>query len=425
MAARTALAAPTDAGIIRIQSLVIAVTSVLSLLGAAWIMASFLAFPNLRSFRHYLILGLAISDCAMALNFLVSSAKNVGGRWIGAPEQAGFCSFNGFMTQVFVIQTDYWVLIIAVCTYFILADHKRSSAWVQEHPVILWALPWLLSTVWAAVGLGTAGYGDIGAWCWFTSDQVRLLVNFVPRWAIIVAMFVMYARLYFVLFRAHRYMVSLDAEQSGSLSWSGSRQPNTSQVSSRQHTHRLKRLARRMLLYPLAYAIVWSLPTIIRIYQTISGQAAPWQAQTLDKACVVLQGVVDATIYGATESSLSSWRNLLFPRRLPAVSRSAPADAHSGSEMDGGKSLRRRCRGGADEDGLVSGTESTDQLELGAVTPKEPRAGIEIRKTVEVTVLSGYSGMGSRRQQEEVGHGGIRWPSKSYFPGSSNPGLGK
>lgn len=180
-----------------------------------------------------------------------------------------------------------------------------------------------------------------------------------------------------------------------------------------------------MLLYPLAYAIVWSLPTIVRIYQTISGQAAPWQAQTLDKACVVLQGVVDATIYGATESSLSSWRNLLFPRRLPAVSRFAPADAHSGSEVDGGKSPRRRCGDGADEDGLVSGTESTDQLELGPVTPKEPRAGIEIRKTVEVTVLSGYSGMGSRRQQAEVGHGGIQRPSTSYFPGSSNPGLGK
>jgi hypothetical protein len=134
------------------------------------------AFPNLRSFRHHLIFGLAISDCAMALNFLVSSSLNVGGRWIGAPEQAQFCSFNGFMTQVFVIQTDYWVLIIAVCTYFILADHKQCSSWVQEHPAFLWTLPWLLSTAWAAIGLGITGYGDIGAWCWFTSDQVRLLV---------------------------------------------------------------------------------------------------------------------------------------------------------------------------------------------------------------------------------------------------------
>lgn len=66
-----------------------------------------------------------------------------------------------------------------------------------------------------------------------------------------------------------------------------------------------------MLLYPLAYAIIWSLPTGIRIYQTTTGQPAPWQLQTVDKVCVVAQGLVDAIIYGATEGSLSSWRNLL------------------------------------------------------------------------------------------------------------------
>jgi hypothetical protein len=117
----------------------------------------------------------------MALNFLLSSSMNVGGRLIGAPDQARFCSFNGYMTQLFVIQTDYWVLIIAVCTYFILADHKRASSWVQDHRVFLWCLPWFFSILWASIGLGVAGYGDIGAWCWFTSDQVRLLANFVPR----------------------------------------------------------------------------------------------------------------------------------------------------------------------------------------------------------------------------------------------------
>ncbi|AEO68012.1 uncharacterized protein THITE_2051273 [Thermothielavioides terrestris NRRL 8126] len=340
---RTALAAPTDPGVIRIQSAVILAVSILSLLGAAWIIASFLAFSNLRTFRHHLILGLAISDCVMALNFLLSSSLNVGGRWIGAPEQARFCTFNGFMTQVFVIQTDYWVLIIAVCTYFVLADHKRSSSWVQEHQLILWILPWLFSIAWAAIGLGVTGYGDVGGWCWFTSDQVRLLVNFVPRWTIIGAMFVMYARLYFILFRAHRHMASLDA--SGRLSGSGSRQLETGGTTSQhdrsgnpsRHTRKLKKLARLMLLYPLAYAVVWTLPTTIRIYQTISGEPAPWQVQTLDKACIVVQGCVDAVIYGATESSLSSWRNLLFPRKFPAVAvdgTPAPASARPATYGD-------------------------------------------------------------------------------------------
>lgn len=125
----------------------------------------------------------------MALNFLVSSSMNVGGRWIGAPEQSGFCSFNGFMTQVFVIQTDYWVLLIALCTYLILADHKRSSSWVQQHAAVIWGLPWFLSVLWASIGLGVIGYGDIGAWCWFTSDEVRLLVCFILPTLLLVDMY--------------------------------------------------------------------------------------------------------------------------------------------------------------------------------------------------------------------------------------------
>jgi hypothetical protein len=32
------------------------------------------------------------------------------------------------VTQVFVIQIDYWVLLIALCTYLVLTDHKRSSS---------------------------------------------------------------------------------------------------------------------------------------------------------------------------------------------------------------------------------------------------------------------------------------------------------
>ena len=110
--------------------------------------------------------GLAISDLVMALNFLSSSAMNIGGRYIGADEQAHFCSFNGWMTQVFVIQTDYWVLTIAICTYFILADHKRASSWVQDHCWFLFTLPWFLSILWASIGLGVTGYGNIGACEW-------------------------------------------------------------------------------------------------------------------------------------------------------------------------------------------------------------------------------------------------------------------
>jgi hypothetical protein len=99
----------------------------------------------------------------MALNFLSSSAVNLGSGNIGHPDTKTFCSFNGFMIQVFVVQTDYWVLMIALCTYLILANHKHQSTWVQDHSYIIWGLPWFLSILWAAIGLGVVGYGDIGA----------------------------------------------------------------------------------------------------------------------------------------------------------------------------------------------------------------------------------------------------------------------
>jgi len=106
-----------------------------------------------------------------------------------------------------------------------------------------------------------------------------------------------------------------------------------------------------MLLYPLSYAAIWSLPTGIRIYQTISGLPAPWQLQTLDKACIVLQGLVDAIIYSTTESSLSSWRNIFLPTRFPAVSEVA--------RVVGGSKRWSSARGTGEQQQFASGSPPT------------------------------------------------------------------
>lgn len=131
--------------------------------------------------------GLAISDFWMAVNFMSSASMNLTGNNIGDKEEKHFCNFNGFMIQVFVVQSmlhtyllftpfdffiaDYWILTIAVCTYLILADHKHQSSWIQDHRIIIWILPWLLSILWAAIGLAVVGYGDIGA-CKFMNTTI-------------------------------------------------------------------------------------------------------------------------------------------------------------------------------------------------------------------------------------------------------------
>lgn len=107
-------------------------------------------------------------------------------------------------------------------------DQKAVSQWIQNNRFIVYAIPWVLSLLWATLGLVLAGYGDIGACmsyqcdlhcfsliitgCWFRSDKTRLLVNFLPRWLIIILMLGLYIRLHHIISRAHNNFVSFDDE---------------------------------------------------------------------------------------------------------------------------------------------------------------------------------------------------------------------
>lgn len=45
----------------------------------------------------------------------------------------------------------------------------------------------------------------------------------------------------------------------------------------------LKKLARQMMYYPLVYMAIWTIPTSIRIYQSVTGKPAPFAIATVDK----------------------------------------------------------------------------------------------------------------------------------------------
>jgi hypothetical protein len=104
---------------------------------------------------------------------------------------------------------DYWIFIIAICTYLLLTNNKKQSTWTQDHRIILWALPWFFSLLCGGLGLGLIGYGYTGAYCLFTSDKIRLFINYVPRWVIILTILYLYFRLYFLVHRVHKEATSL------------------------------------------------------------------------------------------------------------------------------------------------------------------------------------------------------------------------
>lgn len=86
-----------------------------------------------------------------------------------------------------------------------------------------------------------------------------------------------------------------------------------------------------MMVYPLVYMLLWTTPTVIRIYQTTTGKPAPFGIATVDKVvlllrhtisiqklhvdrgfqcCIVVQGFADAVVYGYNEHTWGVWRGV-------------------------------------------------------------------------------------------------------------------
>ncbi|GAA92190.1 hypothetical protein AKAW_10304 [Aspergillus luchuensis IFO 4308] len=271
-----------------VLSQIILVVSVVSMVGSGWIIISFLFIPSLRTFRHQLILGLGISEFLAASNVVISAGLNTSGIEIWNPSLKTFCGFNGLMAQTFLVQillADYWILSIAICTYLILMDYIHAASWVQNHKAALWCIPWGLSILWAVLGLVVVGYGYAGGWCWFTSDRVRLFVNFIPRWTIILVILCIYTRLCVFLYRSHK---ALSSDQEVTLQMPHPHQWQLLDIGDGpSHTSHssipLKKVSLQMMVYPTVYALIWIIPTSVRIYQGMTGKRAPLALEILEK----------------------------------------------------------------------------------------------------------------------------------------------
>ncbi|KAI2994054.1 hypothetical protein CBS147346_10718 [Aspergillus niger] len=295
-----ALSAPVEMESEEILSRIILVVSVASMIGSGWIIISFLFVPSLRTFRHQLILGavlhpdnaiwlplmssgLGISEFLAAGNVVISASVNTVGIEIWDPSLKAFCSFNGLMVQTFVVQADYWILSIAICTYLILMDYAHAASWVQNHRAAIWCMAWGLSILWGVLGLVVVGYGD----------RVRLFVNFIPRWTIILVIMGIYTRLCLLLYRSHK---AISSDHELTLQTPHPHQWQLLDISDgpSQSTHSsipLRKVSLQMMVYPTVYALVWIIPTSVRVYQGMTGKRAPLALEILEKVIETSHGL--------------------------------------------------------------------------------------------------------------------------------------
>ncbi|KAK6539924.1 hypothetical protein TWF694_008759 [Orbilia ellipsospora] len=339
--------------------------SVLSIVGALYMIVGFFILPELRGFRHQLVLGLAFTDLFLAINFFIPSFSMLVGSKTTEPSNPNFCSPNGFLTQFFFAQVDVWQIVIAMVTLLMMSGPSTPLKWAREHVWALWLFPWLVSLIAAFFGFGIWDYADVGGFCWLGNIKVRLFFNYLPRWIIIFCSLLLYIHVYGIIIRARRAarmqkeyrptaaqqrimnncannvsngssdkdskelysteVTSLDdsrATSSAGLSSFNADPALAGQIRSAaekaeeeadQQRH-VRKIALQMISYPIAYGILWSIPTIIMIVQVAKGEGAvSIHAQGLAKMMLTFNGFVDAHIYGFNERTAMFWWKWLGP----------------------------------------------------------------------------------------------------------------
>ncbi|KAK6353127.1 hypothetical protein TWF696_005117 [Orbilia brochopaga] len=183
---------------------VILAGSVLSIIGSLYMILGFVFLKTLRTFRHQLILGLAISDLFLALSFFIPSASMLLDNETSSPDNRTFCMVNGFFIQFFFLQIDLWQITIAATTVVFLLWPCVTLDWARERIYMLWILPWAASLAFGMVAYGIWSYKDIGAYCWIEQPMVRLFFNYIPRWVIILACLITYGWIFWLIRKVRR-----------------------------------------------------------------------------------------------------------------------------------------------------------------------------------------------------------------------------
>ncbi|KAK6497437.1 hypothetical protein TWF481_011846 [Arthrobotrys musiformis] len=341
--------------------------SVLSIVGSLYMIFGFIFLRECRSFRHKLILGLAVSDLLLALNFFIPSLSMMTGMEVSSPSNGRFCSANGFLMQLFFAQIDVWQISIALITLLMLSGPSMVLKWIRENVWAVWTLPWVISLITAFFGFGFWDYEDVGGFCWLGSRNIRLYFNYIPRWVVIFVCLVIYIAVYRLILHARRRAKiqktyrgraadraapqpqpvpettnesekinpdeissgnsssSLDTSRAGSSTGfaptvhdpavAGQIQSAAEREQEEaEQQKQVRKIAIQMISYPLAYAVLWTVPTVVMIVQVVrGGEGVSIHVEGLAKMLLVFNGFVDAHVYGFNERTAMGWRQRIRP----------------------------------------------------------------------------------------------------------------
>lgn len=303
--------------VLQVVTIVSCSTSIVFCLVAIY---AFLAIhPRRRLFRHQLIVLLIFTDLVKAIFILLYPALILSGHTISPQGENGL----GWLTAFSIEAGDLAILSFAIHTLLTIFNPHRAGGLLFLRSYVLCScllIPVLLASLAFVNGVG---YTSFDVYCYLPVRPLwyRFVLSWGPRYAIMLAILVIYCTIYFYVSNELRHMERQSmglGEEKRNFAWTMDKimlfiktgnteereQPQDIIAELTSHTNqrlaaRYRTIAKQMkivFLYPIAYFLLWIFPMVqnsIRIEQVPLNYPV---------ACIVsftqaFNGVVDTLVF--------------------------------------------------------------------------------------------------------------------------------
>ncbi|EMD60791.1 hypothetical protein GGP41_009753 [Bipolaris sorokiniana] len=170
-----------------------------------------------RSFRHVLVLNLALAE------FINSVNNSVSGAWVVANQRdlvdGVACNLNGWVGQWSVQAADFSILAIAIVTLLTITRKTYMPNVSTLKKILICSSCWIMPTISSCTALGLNEIVPVsGNWCWISAKRTDLRYGLTHAWRftiifITIGIYVyiwIYMKRHFSTLRAHSMGKSYD-----------------------------------------------------------------------------------------------------------------------------------------------------------------------------------------------------------------------
>ncbi|XP_071798279.1 cyclic AMP receptor-like protein A isoform X1 [Asterias amurensis] len=247
----------------------------LSLVGSVFMIGVIWLFKKHVVFVQRLILYLTIAAFFDSTAYLMANVQPDG----------PLCDFEAFWLSFWDWAVLLWVTCLTVNLFLIAVKMIRTDRYEIWYHVVCWTTALFVSLL-PFIG---DNYGPAGAWCWIKEEATawRFFVWYGPLFIIIIATFIMYSYIIYVLNKKVK-------------SWQGTYEPEIE-----RNRQILKAEIRPLQAYPFIYLALSVFPLINRIQNAAKPGQPVFALVILHALTSPLQGLVNAVVYGMDRETRS------------------------------------------------------------------------------------------------------------------------